>query len=150
VSVDFPPSFGRSLSTSNLPPLLATELPLCCQWFTSCYFRKSFVFTLICVAPRCAIAVFHFKPSTVNCPVTPLFAALPYVSALTPLSTAFTRLHPSARVVLRYFRRPSTHLTGHVPRVYPERNRGTSSLSPHLRAIIPAPVPPCRLRGRSA
>ena len=97
MSADFSPSFGHSLSTSNLPHVPATKFALCFQQLTHCSSRNSFLFTFICVAPGCALGGINSERSAVNDPVTPLFVALPYVFVLTPFAAAFTHFNPGDR-----------------------------------------------------
>jgi hypothetical protein len=97
VSANFSPSSGHSLSISSSPALPTTKGALCFQQLTNCSLGKPFCFTFIRVAPGCTLSAFRSKPSTVNPPLTPLFSALPYVFALTPLPTAFTHFHPGGR-----------------------------------------------------
>ena len=118
MSADFSPFLGHPLSISNLPAFPATKITLYFQQLTNCSFPNSFLFTFICVAPWCAFTALNPELSTVNCGITPLFAALPYVFLLTPFAVAFTHFNPGGRVSLPILKLTWTH------RVEPDRVGG--------------------------
>src|SRR5262250_2991337 len=96
VSADFSPSIGHSLSTSKT----IDHQTLSFQQITNPYSSNSFVFSSIQNPRGVPPPVLNSKLSAVNSPVTPLFAASPSVSALTPLSAAFAHPDPGARALL--------------------------------------------------